>query len=277
MGIRRQKLRDCPHACQQPVHTPGGVFHTQTGLSTGACGRRSWQRLVGTTLEQCRTGPRCRRQTSGRRRCDRLPSASRSVVRAGVWVRCRELERLGRQRRGVVTDPAEPPTSYGEQPGDVRSGRMPPQDADAEQSVLGVDADLQGRHRRRHRADQGRRLLPAGPRVDLRRDRRAVRPGEPADPVTVVGRAQPSRRAGPRRRRAVPPHAVRQRADRGQRVGTTPTSSARRRSCAGWSTPAPGSRRWATPARATSTTPSTGPSRRSTRSPRSAPRRTTPR
>ena len=64
---------------------------------------------------------------------------------------------------------------------------MPPQDDDAEQSVLGAmllskDAIADVIERAR-----GRRLLPAGPRDDLRRDRStSTAEGEPVDPITVA-------------------------------------------------------------------------------------------
>ncbi len=80
-----------------------------------------------------------------------------------------------------------------------------------------LDADLQGRHRRRQRADRWRRLLPTRPRVDLRRDRRPLRPWRAGRPGHRLGRAAPPGRAAEGRRGAVPPHAVGQRPDRRQR------------------------------------------------------------
>ena len=140
-----------------------------------------------------------------------------------------------------------------------------------------LDAAVQGRDRRRHRVGPRRGLLPPGARDDLRRDHRPLRPRRAGRPDHRRRRAAAPRRAGPDRRRAVPPHARRPACRSPPTPATTPRSSARRRSCAGWSTPAPGSCRWATPARARSTTSSTGRRPRSTRSPTSARRRTTPR
>ena len=99
--------------------------------------------------------------------------------------------------------------------------------------------------------------------------------GEPADPVTVVGRAEPARRAAAGRRRAVPPHALGQRPDRRQRRllrddrarEGDPAPAGRRRH----QDRAAGLRRRGRRRRR----PSTSPSRRSTRSARSARRRTT--
>ena len=71
-----------------------------------------------------------------------------------------------------------------------------------------LDAAVQGRDRRRHRVVRGTDFYrPAhetifDAMVDL------YGRGEPVDPVTVGGRAAAPRRAGPRRRRAVPAHAV---------------------------------------------------------------------
>ena len=59
-----------------------------------------------------------------------------------------------------------------------------------------LDADLQGRDRRRQRADRRRRLLPAGARDDLRRDRRPLRPRRAGRPGHGGGRAPASWRAG---------------------------------------------------------------------------------
>ena len=80
-----------------------------------------------------------------------------------------------------------------------------------------LDADLEGRDRRRQRADRRRRLLPAGARDDLRRDRRPLRPRRAGRPRHRGGRAPAPWRAGAGRRSAVPPHAVGQRPDRRQR------------------------------------------------------------
>ena len=150
-------------------------------------------------------------------------------------------------------EPGERPS----RPGD----RTPPQDNAAEQSVLGVDAALQGRHRRRQRGAPRRRLLPAGPRDHLRRDHRPLRPRRAGRPDHGRQRAPAARRA--RRGSAAPPTSTRCRPTSRSppTPATTPRSSARRRSCAGSSTPAPASCRWATPARARSTTWSTGAGR----------------
>ena len=108
-------------------------------------------------------------------------------------------------------------------------------------------------------------------RGHLRRDHRPLRPRRAGRPDHRRRRAAAPRRARPHRRRAVPPHAVGQRPDRGQRRllrrdrprEGDPAPAGRRRH--------PASCRWATPARARSTTSSTRPRPRSTRSPTSAP------
>ena len=103
------------------------------------------------------------------------------------------------------------------------SGRMPPQDSDAEQSVLGsmliskdaiadVNEVIGGAdfYRPAHET-----IYDAV--VDL------YGRGEPADPVTVSAELQAARRAAARRRGAVPAHAVGERPDRRQRRATTPS------------------------------------------------------
>ncbi len=139
----------------------------------------------------------------------------------------------------------------------------------------GLDAAVQGRDRRRGRVGPRHRLLPAGARDDLRRDGRPLRSRRAGRPGHHRGRAAASRRAGPGRRRAVPPHAVGQRADRGQRRllrrdrprEGDPAPAGRRRHpdrADGVRRRGPGRRRRRP-----------GPGRRSTRSPTSGPRRTT--
>ena len=76
--------------------------------------------------------------------------------------------------------------------------------------------------------------------LDLYGARRAGRRGH------RLGRADPRRPAGPRRRRALPAHADLARPDRGQRRLLRRRSSPSGPRCAGWSPPAPASCRWAT-------------------------------
>ncbi len=111
--------------------------------------------------------------------------------------------------------------------------------------------------------------------TDLRRDRRPLRPRRAGRPDHRDGRARSGAASWPgsaARRTSTP---CRRACRSPPTPATTPRSSARRRSCAGWSTPAPGSPRWGTPGRARSTRSSTGPRPRSTASPTSARRRTT--
>ncbi|CAA9408563.1 MAG: Replicative DNA helicase (DnaB), partial [uncultured Nocardioides sp.] len=82
----------------------------------------------------------------------------------------------------------------------------------------GLDAALQGRHRRRVRGGPRRRLLPARARDHPRRDHRPVRPRRAGRPGDRRRRAPAAGRAAARRWRAVPPHALGQRADRRQRL-----------------------------------------------------------
>ena len=176
--------------------------------------------------------------------------------------------RCTRSRRAVLRHWGDGPAAFAPGESQSRPGeRVPPQDNAAEQSVLGGDAALQGRHRRRGREVRGHRLLPPGPRDRLRRhprplrSRRARRPGHRGRRAATARRAasgSAGRRTSTRSRptcRSPPTPA------------TTPRSCARRRSCAGWSTPAPGSSSSATPARARSTTSSTARRPRSTTSP----------
>ena len=96
---------------------------------------------------------------------------------------------------------------------------MPPQDHDAEQSVHRLDAAVEGRHRRRRSRRSAARdfYRPAHETIfDAMID--LYGRGEPVDPVTTVGGAEPPGRAGAGRRRAVPPHAVGVGPDRGQRL-----------------------------------------------------------
>ena len=151
---------------------------------------------------------------------------------------------------------------------------MPPQDSDAEQSVLGsmlISKDAIGEvneviggadfYRPAHET-----IYDAI--VDL------YGRGEPADPVTVS--AELTRRGDLQRVGGAPYlHTLSASVPIAANAGFYARSCARRRSCAGSSTPAPRSPSSGTPARATSTTPSTSRSKRSTRSGRSAPTRTT--
>ena len=101
------------------------------------------------------------------------------------------------------------------------------------------DAHLEGRHRRRVRDASRRRLLPAGARVDPRRDHRPLRPrrarrhGHRRRRAAATGRAAADRRRVPTSTRSPPTSRS------PPTPATTPRSSARRRSCAGSSTPAP--------------------------------------
>ena len=174
----------------------------------------------------------------------------------------RQRRRLGRRPRGLRAGrAAEPPGRPHAAAGQRRR---------AERARL--DAAVQGRHRRRHR---GRSAAPTSTarshEIDLRRDHRPLRPRRAGRPGHRRRRAAAPRRAG--RGSAARRTSTRSRPTcrSPPTPATTPRSSARRRSCAGWSTPAPGSCRWATPARARSTTSSTGRRPRSTRSPTSAP------
>ena len=83
---------------------------------------------------------------------------------------------------------------------------------------------LQGRDRRRQRADRRRRLLPAGPRDHLRRDRRPLRPGRAGRPGH--GRRPSSSAAVSWQQVGGAPYLhtlLGQRPDRRQRAATTPT------------------------------------------------------
>ena len=155
-------------------------------------------------------------------------------------------------------------------------GRQPPQDLAAEQSVLGgmllskdAIADVLERLR------PGDFYRPAHQNVyDAILD--LYGRGEPADAVTVAAELDRRGAAAPHRRRAVPAHADLDGADRGQRRVLRRASSPRRRCCAAWSRPAPGSCSTATPAPRAPTSPrsSTAPRPRSTTSPSAAPPRT---
>ena len=196
-----------------------------------------------------------------------------SITEQGSW----DVPGLPEPPRDSVGDDwGDGPAAYepGERPS--RPGdRTPPQDDAAEQSVLGAMllskdaiADV----------------------VEVLRGPDFYRPaheiifdaiidlygrGEPADPITVGDELPAARRAGPDRRRAPTSTRCRPASRSRPTPATTPRSSARRRSCAAWSTPAPRSSRWATPARARSTTSSTRRRPRSTRSPSAVPPRTT--
>ena len=120
-------------------------------------------------------------------------------------------------------------------------GRIPPQDDAAEQSVLG--AMLLSKDAIADVVEVGprRRLLPPGPRADPRRDHRPLRPRRAGRPdhrrrrSCSGGASSPGSAARPTSTRSRPTSRSR------PTPATTPRSSARRRSCAGWSTPAPGS------------------------------------
>ena len=75
----------------------------------------------------------------------------------------------------------------------------------------------QGRDRRRRRDPARARLLPPRPPDHLRRDPRPLRPRRAGRRHHRLRRAHPHRRARPRRRRALPAHARRLGAHRGQR------------------------------------------------------------
>ena len=108
------------------------------------------------------------------------------------------------------------PTSRGSGRADPETGHphrtTPPSRACSAAMLLSKDAiaDVS-------RGAPGRGLLPSGPRDHLRRDHRPLRPGRAGRPDHRRERAAATRRARPHRRRAVPPHAVGQRADRGER------------------------------------------------------------
>ncbi len=160
--------------------------------------------------------------------------------------------------------------------------RTPPQDIEAEQSVLGAMMLSKDAIADVVEVDAAGRLLPPGAPAGLRRDPRPVRPRRAGRRGHRLGRADPRRPARARRRRAVPAHADLARPDRGQRRLLRRRSSPSGPSCAGWSRPAPASCRWATtpPSGATtspaaSTTSSTARRPRSTRSPSGARPRTT--
>ena len=106
-------------------------------------------------------------------------------------------------------EPGESPRSAGD--------RTPPQDNAAEQSVLG--SMLLSK-------DAIADVVEALKGVDYYRPAHEIihdaiidlyGRGEPADPITVAAELQQARRAPAHRRRALPPHPVGQRADRGQR------------------------------------------------------------
>ena len=121
---------------------------------------------------------------------------------------------MGEPWTGRPPIPASDGGGYG---GALAATARPPQDNDAEQSVLGSMLLSKDAIADVIESVARRRLLPPGPRDDLRRDRRPLRPRRAGRPDHRVGRAAPSRRAGPGRRRAVPPHAVGERPDRRQR------------------------------------------------------------
>ncbi len=165
----------------------------------------------------------------------------------------------------VVDDRGAPPSS--------EYDRQPPQDIAAEQCVLGgmllskdAIADVV-------EVLAGRRLLPAGARDDLRR-RSSTSTAAASRPTRSPSSAELTRsgRARAGRRRALPAHPDLLGADRGQR-----RLLRRDRRRAGGAAPAGRGRHPDRPARlrrgrrrATSTTSSTGPRPRSTRSPSGA-------
>ena len=153
-------------------------------------------------------------------------------------------------------------------------GRTPPHDEGAEQSVLGSMLLSKDAIADVVEVLRGVDFYRPAHELILRRGPRPLRPRRACRRHHGRRRADPRGRHRARRRRALPAHAGRA-ASRWRRTpATTPGSSARRRSCAGWSTPAPRSSRSGTRPRARSTTSSTRPRPRSTPSPSGAHLRT---
>ena len=199
----------------------------------------------------------------GRRRRRRLGEHHRAGVVGRPGTARAGARRLGRRTRGLRAGrAAEPPR----RPHPAAGQR-------AEQSVLGLDAAVQGRDRRRHR---GRCAAPTSTarRTRSSTTRSSTSTAAASRPTRSPSAAELQRRGelAADRRRAVPPHPLGQRPDRRQR-------RLLRRDRAREGDPAPARRRRhqdrrrsATPARARSTTSSTRRRPRSTRSPTSAPR-----
>ena len=129
--------------------------------------------------------------------------------------------------------------------------RTPPQDIEAEQSVLGgmlLSKDAI--------ADVVEVLRPAATSTGRRTSSSTTRSwtctAAASRPTRSPSSAELTRtgQLSPGRRRAVPAHPDLRRCRRRPTPATTPRSSPSGRSCAGWSRPAPGSCRWATARRA---------------------------
>src|SRR6187551_2861271 len=127
-------MRGSPQSCQQAVHTLGGVFHTVHHFIH----KTMWRRGLG-----ARRGPgygRARRERgTGLRSCrsPTLPSSASDPVRQ----RGRRMSVTEQSGGAFGAEPWDPDYDGGSfsaaGPSGGYSDRMPPQDNDAEQSVIG--------------------------------------------------------------------------------------------------------------------------------------------